>query len=84
MEREQLGELATTLLSFKHMYTHAHTHACTRAPSSPPHLKLEQPQGLTEDEVKDLTKEIRALARERVGEVMMLEIAQHVQVYIHN
>ena len=45
----------------------------------PPHLKLEQPQGLTEDQVKDLTKEIRALARQRVGEVMMLEIAQHVQ-----
>ena len=49
-------------------------------PPSPPHLKLEQPQGLSEDEVKELMKEIRDLARERVGEVMMLEIAQHVQV----
>ena len=49
-------------------------------PPSPPHLKLEQPQGLSEDEVKELMKEIRDLARLRVGEVMMLEIAQHVQV----
>ena len=49
---------------------------------SPPHLKLEQPQGLSDDELKDLTKEIRSLARERVGEVMMLEIAQHVQVRV--
>ena len=49
---------------------------------SPPHLKLDNPQGLTEEEVKELTKEIRSLARERVGEVMMLEIAQLIQVHI--
>jgi hypothetical protein len=56
----------------------------TDYPDSPPHLKLDNPEGLTEDEVKELTKEIRSLARERVGEVMMLEIAQHIQAYLHS
>lgn len=38
-------------------------------PDSPPALWLEDPQGITPDQLKEVEKEIRKLARERLGEV---------------
>ncbi len=38
-------------------------------PDSPPILRFEDPQGLTQDQVKELKKEVKKLSRERVGEV---------------
>lgn len=52
-------------------------------PDHPPELSLEEARQLTPDHVKELTEEVRKLAEERVGEVMMLELAQHVQAYLH-
>ncbi len=44
----------------------------TDYPDSVPKMWLEDPQGLTSDQVKDLEKEIRKLAKERVGEVRLV------------
>ena len=46
-----------------------HARYPTDYPDSIPRMWLEEPQRLTSDQVKDLEKEIRQLAKERVGEV---------------
>ena len=46
-----------------------HAKDATDYPDSAPKVWLEEPQGLTSDQVKDLEKELRKLAKERVGEV---------------
>ena len=39
------------------------------SPVSPPELSLDEPQGVTQDQVKELVDEVCKLAKERVGEV---------------
>lgn len=46
-----------------------HTKYPTDYPDSVPKLWLEEAQGLTSDQVKEVEQEIKKLARERVGEV---------------
>lgn len=46
-----------------------HAKYTTDYPDSLPKVWLEEPQGLTSDQVKDLEKELRKLAKEKVGEV---------------
>ncbi|XP_019855802.1 PREDICTED: eIF-2-alpha kinase GCN2-like isoform X1 [Amphimedon queenslandica] len=52
-------------------------------PDTPPQLDLIEPHLLSKDLVKELLTEINDLAKSRIGEVMMLEIAQHVQSFLH-
>ncbi|CAG0879388.1 unnamed protein product [Darwinula stevensoni] len=48
-----------------------------------PEIKLESEKGLTEKELKELELELQALANHLVGEVMVLDLCQHVQKFLH-
>ncbi|XP_028409017.1 eIF-2-alpha kinase GCN2-like [Dendronephthya gigantea] len=52
-------------------------------PNRCPVLKLENAKGLSNDKVLELEKEIQCMAASLVGEVMILELAQHVQSFLH-
>lgn len=48
-----------------------HTKYPTDYPDSVPTMWLEEPQGITPDQVKELEGEIKKMAEERVGEVLL-------------
>ena len=50
-----------------------HSKFHTDYPDSVPNLRLEDPQGITSDQVKEVEREIRKLAKERVGEVSWMK-----------
>ncbi|XP_064390621.1 eIF-2-alpha kinase GCN2-like isoform X2 [Halichondria panicea] len=60
-----------------------HTKYTTDYPDSAPLLSLEDSYGLSPDQVKELQDTINKMAADRVGEVMMLDIAQTVQEFLH-
>ncbi|XP_022092964.1 eIF-2-alpha kinase GCN2-like isoform X2 [Acanthaster planci] len=52
-------------------------------PEELPDIMFEKEKGLSIDKLKQLSKEINSMARKLKGEVMVLELAQHVQAFLH-
>ncbi|ELU08629.1 hypothetical protein CAPTEDRAFT_99925, partial [Capitella teleta] len=48
-----------------------------------PELKLEKPNGLSYQLVSKLLTELKDLAKSLIGEVMILELCQHIQSFLH-
>ncbi|XP_038072297.1 eIF-2-alpha kinase GCN2-like isoform X2 [Patiria miniata] len=54
-----------------------------RYPEVLPDIVFEREKGLSTDKLKHLSKEINSMAKKLKGEVMILELAQHVQAFLH-
>ncbi|XP_013386608.1 eIF-2-alpha kinase GCN2 isoform X2 [Lingula anatina] len=52
-------------------------------PNEAPQLRLENAKGLSNQLVQELQGELDSKAQELIGEVMVLELAQHVQDFLH-
>ncbi|KAH0562864.1 eIF-2-alpha kinase GCN2-like isoform X1 [Cotesia glomerata] len=52
-------------------------------PENAPHLQLKNSVGLSDDQVSVLYSEIKDLAEKLKGKVMILELSQHVQKFLH-
>ena len=46
-------------------------------------MELRKPKGLGNQQLRELLEELRGMARRLRGEVMVLELAQHVQTFLH-
>ena len=46
-----------------------------------PHLKIETSKGISADAVAKLDEELKDFCKKAIGEVMMLEVAQFIQVW---
>ncbi|KAL5008543.1 hypothetical protein ScPMuIL_014124 [Solemya velum] len=51
-------------------------------PNEAPEVILENPKGLSDSQLTALKKELDNLAKQLVGEVMILELAQHIQKFL--
>ncbi|XP_022239338.1 eIF-2-alpha kinase GCN2-like [Limulus polyphemus] len=52
-------------------------------PNEPPHFSLKNPVGLSNHAVEELREQLVEISEKLKGEVMILELAQHVQKYLH-
>nr|CAB3241542.1 eukaryotic translation initiation factor 2-alpha kinase 4 [Phallusia mammillata] len=52
-------------------------------PDCCPDIKFESPHGLSSDVVNKLEQEVTKLSKSMVGEVMMFQLAQYIQEYLH-
>nr|WAQ68452.1 eIF-2-alpha kinase GCN2 [Haliotis discus hannai] len=52
-------------------------------PDDPPDVHLENPKGLSNNQLSSLREELKSLSKKLVGEVMIHELAQHVQWFLH-
>ncbi|XP_071485628.1 eIF-2-alpha kinase GCN2-like [Diadema antillarum] len=53
-------------------------------PDEAPSVNVENGRGISNDKLKQLTKEVNSMAKKLCGEVMILELAQHVQQFLHS
>ncbi|XP_063231098.1 eIF-2-alpha kinase GCN2 isoform X2 [Bacillus rossius redtenbacheri] len=60
-----------------------HITCSEKYPDEPPTILLERSKGLSSEKVSQLSTELRTLAQQLVGEVMVFELAQHVQKFLH-
>ncbi|KAL0819440.1 hypothetical protein ABMA28_007545 [Loxostege sticticalis] len=61
-----------------------HFKCCPIYPDKPPSISVHKMKGLSTDNANQLLKELEALAAERCGEVMIFELAQHAQQFLHD
>ena len=54
-----------------------------RYPDSPPLLELQNPRNVPDKDLDKLKCELETIARERVGEVMVLDLAERVRDFLH-
>ncbi|XP_074628735.1 eIF-2-alpha kinase GCN2-like [Acropora palmata] len=52
-------------------------------PNKSPKLSLSNAKGISNEDVSELQKELQQMAAELVGEVMVLNLAHHVQTFLH-
>ena len=52
-------------------------------PADPPEISLDKEKGLSKDQVKTLSADLTVLSHRLKGEVMILELAQHVKDFLH-
>lgn len=52
-------------------------------PNNAPELKVTDSKGISAKQMKQLEEELKRLAREKCGEEMMFDLAQHVQTFLH-
>ncbi|XP_060805089.1 eIF-2-alpha kinase GCN2 [Amyelois transitella] len=57
---------------------------CHNYPDKPPKIEIHKQQGLSKDNSNKLLKELEGIASSKCGEVMIFELAQHVQQYLHD
>ncbi|XP_063831597.1 eIF-2-alpha kinase GCN2 [Ostrinia nubilalis] len=61
-----------------------HFKCCSSYPDKPPSIAIHKIHGLSTDNANHLLKDLEALAAERCGEVMIFELAQHAQQFLHD
>eukprot|EP00058_Branchiostoma_floridae_P027964 XP_002613455.1 hypothetical protein BRAFLDRAFT_71943 [Branchiostoma floridae] len=52
-------------------------------PDVEPELDLKNSKGLSDDNLRQLKHELHKMAQQNLGEVMLLDLAQHVQTFLH-
>ena len=53
-------------------------------PKTPPKLEIETSEGLSETDLKELSRNVNETSKSFIGEVMCHEIVNHVQIFIEN
>ncbi|XP_021938823.1 eIF-2-alpha kinase GCN2 isoform X2 [Zootermopsis nevadensis] len=66
-----------------HAHIDLHVTCSERYPDQVPKIELENSKGLSVQQVVQLQSELDSLAQELKGEVMIFELAQHVQKFLH-
>ncbi|KAJ9599725.1 hypothetical protein L9F63_026426 [Diploptera punctata] len=66
-----------------HAHIDLHVICSEQYPEEAPAIKLEKGKGLSSQDITRLQTELETLARELKGEVMIFELAQHVQKFLH-
>ncbi|XP_073950849.1 eukaryotic translation initiation factor 2 alpha kinase Gcn2 [Choristoneura fumiferana] len=61
-----------------------HIKCCHNYPDKPPDIKISKMLGLSTENATKLLDELSALAQKLCGEVMIYELAQHVQQFLHD
>ncbi|XP_063627840.1 eIF-2-alpha kinase GCN2 [Cydia splendana] len=61
-----------------------HITCCPNYPDKPPDLKIHKMHGLSTENATKLLDELDALAQQLCGEVMIFELAQHAQQFLHD
>ncbi|CAG9789486.1 unnamed protein product [Diatraea saccharalis] len=57
---------------------------CSSYPDKPPKISFKKIHGLSTDNGNKLLSELKALASQHCGEVMIFELSQHVQQFLHD
>ncbi|XP_064465793.1 eIF-2-alpha kinase GCN2-like [Ornithodoros turicata] len=73
-----------TRLREVHVQVDLHVTCSVRYPYEAPKLSLCNPKGLSKDAILKIEKELSELSEQLKGEVMILELAQHVQKCLHD
>jgi len=66
-----------------HVHIDLHVTCSEQYPEQVPKIELENSKGLSFQHVIQLQSELESLAEELKGEVMIFELAQHVQTFLH-
>ncbi|XP_053680519.1 eIF-2-alpha kinase GCN2 [Anopheles nili] len=71
--------------SAKEAYVKTDLHVCCspKYPKCPPNIELNNAIGLSDSLVRELTEQLQRLADELKGEVMIFELANNVQAFLH-
>ncbi|XP_053613621.1 eIF-2-alpha kinase GCN2 isoform X2 [Plodia interpunctella] len=57
---------------------------CHNYPDKPPKIEISKMKGLSAENAEKLLAELGSMASEKCGEVMIFELAQHVQQFLHD
>ncbi|KAG7297751.1 hypothetical protein JYU34_018470 [Plutella xylostella] len=78
-----LHPLHSSSVAGSHCSVTLHIKCCENYPNKPPSLSLHKIQGLSNENGAKLLTELEELAMKSCGEVMIFELAQHVQNFLH-
>ena len=59
-----------------------HVKCCAKYPLNPPSIQLKDAKGVKHEHVLHLQEEVTSMAHTKIGEVMVMEIAQHVSSWL--